>query len=73
MTLRVLTFRDSIPRIPESRAIREFTVTARLTELAAAIAAGAQALLEEVGEDEYLRQWGYPFPKEALAAVQTHL
>ena len=72
--LRVLALPDDDPRKPDDRGQVVFDSTAPLREIADAIADGAQKVLDEYGEDEYLRLWAqHPFPLRHLELIQAHL
>lgn len=72
--LRVLAFPDDDPLEPDDRGQVVFESTAPLREIADAIARGAQNVLDEYGEDEYLRRWvQHPFPVGHLELIQAHL
>ena len=72
--LRVLAFRDLYSKEPDDRGTVVFESSMPLREVAAAIADGAQAVLDEYGEDEYLRLWAeHPFPVDHLRLIRTAL
>lgn len=71
---RVLAFSDIYSREPDVAGTMVFETTARLRDVASAIAGGARKVLDEYGEDEYLRRWvDHPFPTGYLELIQTHL
>jgi hypothetical protein len=72
--LRVLAFRDVYSREPDDEGVVVFETRQALTEMAAVIADGGQAVLDELGEDEYLRRWvDFPFPLGHLQMIQAQL
>jgi hypothetical protein len=72
--LRVLAFPYDDALEPHERGQLVFESTAPLGEIADAIASGAQTVLDEYGEDEYLRRWvEHPFPVDHLQLIQAHL
>ena len=72
--LRVLALPNDDPRETDDRGQVVFESTAPVREIAGAIANGAQKVLDEYGEDEYLRLWAqHPFPLRHLELIQAHL
>ncbi len=72
--LRVLAFRDVLSSEPDEVGVTVFETSQPLTEMATAIADGAQAVLDELGEDEYLRRWvDFPFPTGHLRMIRDQL
>lgn len=72
--LRVLDFQDMYPQEPDANGVVIFESTLPLREMARAIADGAQAVLDEHGETEYLRRWvEHPFPRGHLDMIQAEL
>lgn len=72
--LRVLGFADVYSREPDHQGIVVFETRQPLRVIAEAIAEGAQATLDQYGEDEYLRRWvDFPFPTEHLDMVRERL
>jgi hypothetical protein len=72
--LRVLVFADIYSHEPDDRGMVVFETTSPLREVATAIAEGAQKVLDEYGEDEYLRRWvDHPFPVGHLELIQARL
>jgi hypothetical protein len=72
--LRVLSFPDQIPPEPDADGTPVFETRQSLAALAAAIADGAQAVLDEYGEDGYRTQWvDSPFPSGHLSMIQRSL
>lgn len=72
--LRVLTFHDIESLEPDESGVVNFETKQPLHDVADAIAAGAQAVLDEYGVDGYLRCWASdPFPLVRLRAIQTRL
>jgi len=72
--LRVLAFPRDDPLEPDDRGQVVFESTAPLREVADAIASGAQTVLDEHGEDEYLRRWvQHQFPVRRLELIRAHL
>lgn len=70
--LRVLAFRDLYSSEPDENGAVAFTARQPLATLAGAIADGAQAVLDEHGEEGYLRQWvDHPFPTAHLALIRS--
>ncbi len=71
---RVLAFRDVYSREPDDKGVVIFDTRQPLRAMAVAIADGAQAVLDEYGEDEYLRRWvDHPFPLGHLEMIRAHL
>jgi hypothetical protein len=69
--LRVLAFRDQMAEEPDDQGALVFETTQPLREIAGAIADGAEAVLTEYGEAEYLRRWvEHPFPADHLAMIR---
>jgi hypothetical protein len=74
VTVRILGFRDFVPRLPDGEGTTLFETQGHLSDVAAAIASGIAAVLDEYGEEEYKRRWvDDPFPTELLRMVQAHL
>ena len=72
--LRVIAFEDNYSREPDDSGTVVFETSAPLRVVASAIADGAQRVLDEYGEAEYLRRWvDHPFPVEYLELVQARL
>jgi hypothetical protein len=72
--LRVLGFADVYSREPDHRGVVVFETRQPLRDIAEAVANGAQAVLDEYGEDEYLRRWvDFPFPTGHLEMVRERL
>lgn len=72
--LRVLAFRDVHSRAPDEDGVAVFETTQPVRKMAAAIADGAQAVLDEYGEQEYVRRWvESPFPVRHLEMIRAHL
>ena len=72
--LRVLAFRDQMAEEPDDQGKVVFEAQASLREMAQAIADGAQSVVDEYGEDEYLRRWiEHPFPVGQLELIRTYL
>ena len=72
--LRVIAFADMYSREPDESGTVVFETTAPLRDVASAIAGGAQEVLDEHGEAEYLRRWvDHPFPVGHLELIQAHL
>jgi hypothetical protein len=72
--LRVLAFPDQYAEEPDDQGKLLFEAQTPLREMAEAIADGAQSVLNEYGEDEYLRQWKeHPFPVSHLKLIQGNL
>jgi hypothetical protein len=55
--LRVLAFADVYSKEPDHQGVVVFETRQPLREVARSIADGAQAVLDQHGEDEYLRRW----------------
>lgn len=74
VVLRVLALADVETPEPDDNGVVVFETKQPLGEVAAAIADGAQAVLEEYGQEEYLRQWvEFPFPAGDLEMIRTQL
>lgn len=72
--LRVLAFRDRDLDESDDQGVIIFETSQPLREMAAAIADGAQAVLDEYGEEEYLRRWmDAPFPLGHLEMIRARL
>jgi hypothetical protein len=72
--LRVIAFADIYSREPDGSGTVVFETAAPLRDVASAIADGAQKLLDEYGEVEYLRRWvDHPFPTGYLELIQARL
>jgi hypothetical protein len=72
--LRILTFSDMYPPQPDDQGTLVFESRRSMREIAYAVADAAQALLDELGEDEYLRLWvEHPFPTGHLTRVREQL
>lgn len=72
--LRILALRDNFPRQPDELGTLVFETRQPLRALASAMAAGAQALLDDLGEEEYLRRWvDHPFPTAHLFLIKDRL
>jgi hypothetical protein len=71
--LRVLAFRDVERPEPDDRGTTIFETRQLVRVIAASIADGAQQVLTEYGEDEYVRCFGHPFPLGHLGAVHDRL
>lgn len=72
--LRILHFSDRYPEQPDAQGALCFDTSEPLAAIAAAIAAGAQAALDEYGEEGYRTRWvGDPFPSAHLQLVQERL
>jgi hypothetical protein len=72
--LRVLAFRDGYPPEPDDQGVIVFETRQPLREMATAIADGAHAVLDEYGEEEYLRRWvEAPFPIGHLNMIRAQL
>lgn len=71
MSLRILAFSDSWPIQADEDGEVLFRVVGPLAALATDVTAGIADVLATYGEADYKRQWiNYPFPTEALNAVQ---
>lgn len=72
--LQVLGFEDMYSLKPDPAGYSIFETSLSLRDLAIAIADGAQAVLDEHGEDGYLAKWDqHPFPSEHLALIRARL
>lgn len=72
--VRVLGFRDAESPESDDKGVVLFDQRLPLREFATAIAHGAQEVLDEYGEVEYLRLWGeYPFPSRQLRRIEAQL
>jgi hypothetical protein len=72
--LRVLAFHDIESPEPDESGVVILDIKRPLRQIAAAVADGAQATLDEHGEDGYLSGWASePFPLARLRAIQTRL
>jgi hypothetical protein len=72
--LRVLAFGDVYSRDPDEKGVLVFRTLQPLAVLSTAIADGAQSVLDEYGEEEYLRRWvDHPFPTAHLALIKERL
>jgi hypothetical protein len=72
--LRILWFDDSLPASPDEAGRVVFESRRRPEELAAAITAGADRVLDQYGEAEYLRLWvDFPFPTRVLERLRARL
>jgi hypothetical protein len=70
----IMTGPGRLPGRPDDAGTRVFNARWRLTDLVAAIAAGARRLLTELGEDRYAEQWDAgPFPRMELEALEKWL
>jgi hypothetical protein len=59
---------------PDERGELRFSTTQPISVLAGAIADGAAATLDELGEENYLAEWvEAPFPTARLAFIRKHL
>ena len=59
---------------PDGSGALVFDTHQPLRDVALAITTGAQAVLDEYGEDGYLERWvEHPFPSAHLAAIRTWL
>jgi hypothetical protein len=62
------------PPQPDDQGTLVFESRRSMREIAYAVADAAQALLDELGEDEYLRLWvEHPFPTGHLTRVREQL
>ena len=72
--LRILGFRDLYSQEPDESGDLVFQTEQPLGTLAQSIADGAQAVLDEYGEEEYLNKWvDHPFPTEHLAMIRARI
>jgi hypothetical protein len=72
--VRVLRFLDQMDHEPDEQGTVVFETTRSLSVVAAAIVAGADAVLARYGEAQYLRRWvQHPFPAAHLAMVKDRL
>jgi hypothetical protein len=76
VALRILWFDDQMDEQPDVAGKAVFVTTEPITALSVAVANGARALLNEIGESGYAEKWvEYPFPTtalEQLEALQSH-
>jgi hypothetical protein len=71
VTLKILWFDDIYPPQGDERGRLVFETSQPLRELLRAVAGAARALVDEVGEAEYLRQWvEHPFPTAQLEQLE---
>jgi hypothetical protein len=72
--LRILEFSDLYSDEPDSAGAVVFETTQKITSLASAIAAGADATLLALGEEGYAAKWGTgAFPTETLTLIRSQL
>lgn len=72
--LRPLALRDVYSRDQDEMGTAVFETRQSLAGLATAIADGAQAVLDEYGEEDYLTRWvAHPFPTAHLALIRDRL
>jgi hypothetical protein len=72
--LRVLSFENIHRREPDAHGALLFETRQLLATVATAIAQGAQAVLDEYGEEEYLLRWiWHPFPAGQLTRIRERL
>jgi hypothetical protein len=74
ISLQVLAFSDSYPRLPDSEGSPVFTATRPVDEMARAFAEGARSVLNLEGEDGYKQKWvEHPFPTTLSEMVESAL
>jgi hypothetical protein len=74
LRVRILEFNDQYDQEPDSAGRQVFAAHESLDAVVTAVAQAARRLLEESGEDEYLRRWvEHPFPTESLLALEATL
>ncbi len=67
-------FPDQVRPEPDDDGKLAFETRQPLTILASAVADGAQAVLDEYGEDGYVRKWlEFPFPSDHLSMIRQRL
>lgn len=72
--LRVVAFADVYSKELDHQGVVVFETRQPLREVARSTADGAQAVLDQYGEDEYLRRWvDFPFPTGHLEMVRGRL
>lgn len=72
--LRVLSFDDIHRQEPDAHGALVFENRRLLATVATAIAQGAQAVLDEYGEEEYPQRWiQHPFPAGQLTRIRERL
>jgi hypothetical protein len=71
--LRILGFRDGEDLEPDDAGTFVFETTATLPTLAAVVAKSVEQRFGDGGDGEYEAAWGYPFPKQQLAALNGYL
>jgi hypothetical protein len=72
--VRILRFNDQYDEEPDSAGRQVFVADESLDAVVTAVARAARRLLDELGEDEYLRRWTeHPFPAESLRALEASL
>lgn len=72
--LRVLSFADVYSNEPDRLGVIVFETQQPLHDLARPVVNGAQSVLDEYGEEEYLTWWvDYPFPTAQLEMLRQRL
>ncbi len=72
--LAILALPDNMPPLSDEDGEEIFRTVEPLERLATSIVDAAQRVLDEYGEDEYLRRWDRaPFPTENLRAIRELL
>jgi len=72
--LRVIAFADVYSKEPDDKGVVVFDTITPLREIAEVVAQGAQKVLDEYGEGEYLRRWvDHPFPLGHLGLIRARL
>jgi hypothetical protein len=69
--MRLLAFPDVYDDGPDEDGQALLDVTCLVTDLALAVASGAQRVLDQLGPDEYQQRWvEHPFPTDDLTALE---
>lgn len=69
ITLRVFEFRNFQGPPPGDKGRLVFTTTQPAAGMGRVILSGCQRLLDDIGQDEYLRSWRRPWPVTALGGL----
>jgi hypothetical protein len=72
VVVTIIAFDHSWPHLPNEAGEVVFTTKASLKDIAAAVVTGCRAVLDDWGEEGYLRKWvEHPFPTELMETVRA--
>lgn len=70
MVVTVVAFDDCWPHLPDEEGEVVFRTKASLEDVATAVVTGCRAVLDNWGEEGYLKKWvEHPFPTELMETV----